>query len=81
MGIEEYIVGLAIKLTGDHEATERGRRVQEKMKTNLIHAMERVQDLSKPFNNFYELCRGVGEIFVYSFIIKFNTLFIVVALQ
>jgi hypothetical protein len=47
LGIEEYLLGLSIKLTGEADAKERGLRIQEKMQSNLGMALERIENLSK----------------------------------
>ena len=44
LGIEEFLLGLEIKLLGDNK--QRGVHIQEKMESNLNMALERVQELS-----------------------------------
>ena len=44
LGIEEFLLGLNIKLEGD--GIERGLRIQEKMESNLKMALQRVEELS-----------------------------------
>jgi hypothetical protein len=44
---------MTIKLDGDKETLERGLRIQEKMQTNLVMALERVEDLSKSLKVYF----------------------------
>ena len=45
LGIEELMLGMAIDLKGDD--VERGKRIQDKMESNLMMAIDRVHELSK----------------------------------
>jgi hypothetical protein len=44
LGINEFLLGLSIKLKGDD--IERAKNIQDKMESNLKKALERVTELS-----------------------------------
>ena len=46
-GIAELEAGIAVECVGRGEAYERAQRLQEKMKTNLLMAKERLEMLGK----------------------------------
>ena len=54
-GIAELESGIAVDCTGRGEAYERASRLQDKMKSNLIMAKERLEMLGKISNLHFQI--------------------------
>lgn len=60
LGIEEFLMGLSIKLKGD--SIERGIHIQDKMESNLNMAFERVEELNHESLRYDSLKKKIEKI-------------------